>query len=134
MMGGIDHHFVWHRHSLLSDNNIKTSAMDDIEFNIIYTLYLHNSGRMIHSHIKHVAILACHSVLEPEGGGEGGGTTSLKVGTHCQTKVYFCGMCAPQLSLTLFLRVPNLPPETKYSQYNIIYESDQNSSTKLSIQ
>ena len=68
--------------------------------------------------------------------GGGGGTDSLKVGTHCQTTDPAFQHCPP---LNLFLPPPIFeghrppPPKIKHSQYKIIYKCDPKSSKQLSI-
>ena len=68
--------------------------------------------------------------------GGGGGTASLKVGTHCQTTAPTFWHCPP---LNLFLPPPIFeghrppPPEIKHSLYKIIYKFDPKSSKWLSI-
>ena len=42
--------------------------------------------------------------MPPREVGGGGGTASLKVGTHCETTApAFCGLSALQISLTAFI-------------------------------
>ena len=63
--------------------------------------------------------------------GKGGGTASLKVGTHCQTTAPTFQHCPPP---NLFLPPPILeghrppPPKIKHSQYKIFYKCDPKSS------
>ena len=110
-----------------------------------YFSYLHKREVLQHEYSKPSMLPSPHfrwvvnsrdlspEQVAPEGGG---GTASLKVGTHWQTTAPAFWHCLP---LNLFLPPPIFeghrppPPKIKHSLYKIIYKCDPKSSKWLSI-